>query len=278
MWVNPELNASDAFVAAWLPGSEGNGVAPVLFRKSDGRVDHDFRGRLSFSWPKRPTQAVLNRGDVDYDPLFAYGYGLSYGDSGELGELSEESDLEDGTDSRTVYFESGPVTPWKLYLAEPGGREEVRNSRAATRSESLVLRSVDRRKQEDAREAVWSGSAPASVVIAGFAPIDIERESNGALALAFDVELEAAPAGRVSLGMQCGDGCSGELDATGAISGLPVGEWRTLRFRLSCLARAGVDMKQVLAPFVLSSDGPLALSFSDVRLVTEADGEILCPQ
>ena len=278
MWVNPELNASDAFVAAWLPGSEGDGVAQVLFRRNDGSVNHDFRGRLSFSWPKLPDQAVLNRGDVGYDPLFAFGYGLSYGDDGDLAALSEDSGLQGGADSRTVYFQGGPVTPWKLYLAEAGGREEVRTSRAATRSGSLVLRTLDRRVQEDAREVVWSGSAAASVVIAGFAPIDIERESNGALALAFDARLEEAPSGAVSLGMDCGDGCSGQLDVTETVAGLPAGEWRTLRFRLSCLARAGVDMTQVLAPLVLSSDGRLSLSFSDVRLVTEADGEILCPQ
>ena len=77
MWVNPELNAADAFVAAWLPGSEGGGVADLLIGAPDGRPRHDFTGRLSFSWPKRPDQARLNRGDPGYEPLFAYGYGLS---------------------------------------------------------------------------------------------------------------------------------------------------------------------------------------------------------
>ncbi|HEY4974376.1 MAG TPA: glycoside hydrolase family 3 protein, partial [Steroidobacteraceae bacterium] len=48
MWVNRELNASDAFVAAWLPGSEGAGVADLLFRQADGSVRQDFTGRLSF--------------------------------------------------------------------------------------------------------------------------------------------------------------------------------------------------------------------------------------
>ena len=38
LWVNPEINASDAFVAAWLPGSEGEGIADVLFRAADGNV------------------------------------------------------------------------------------------------------------------------------------------------------------------------------------------------------------------------------------------------
>ena len=54
------------------------GVADVLFRGNDGRVAHDFRGRLSYSWPRRADQTPLNVGDRVYDPLFAYGYGLSY--------------------------------------------------------------------------------------------------------------------------------------------------------------------------------------------------------
>jgi beta-glucosidase len=63
LWINPYLNASDAFVAAWLPGSEGEGIADVLFTAPDGAVRHDFRGKLSFSWPKLATQVTLNRGD-----------------------------------------------------------------------------------------------------------------------------------------------------------------------------------------------------------------------
>ena len=70
--VNQELAASTSFVAAWLPGSEGHGVSDVLFG------DHDFQGRLSFSWPKDPADNILNIGDKNYDPLFPYGYGLSY--------------------------------------------------------------------------------------------------------------------------------------------------------------------------------------------------------
>jgi beta-glucosidase len=54
MWVNPELNASDAFVAAWLPGSEGGGVADLLFRAADGSIAHDFTGKLAYSWPRWP--------------------------------------------------------------------------------------------------------------------------------------------------------------------------------------------------------------------------------
>ncbi|MBU2278180.1 MAG: glycoside hydrolase family 3 protein, partial [Gammaproteobacteria bacterium] len=78
LWVNAELNASDAFVAIWLPGSEGHAIAPVLFTDKDGKVQQDFRGKLSFSWPNSPSQTTVNQGDDNYQPLFAYGYGLTY--------------------------------------------------------------------------------------------------------------------------------------------------------------------------------------------------------
>ena len=93
LWVNPEINASDAFVAAWLPGTEGGGVADVLVGDADGSPRYDFEGRLSFSWPRTADQADVNVGDECYDPLFAYGFGLSHSDDGALAPLPEESGL-----------------------------------------------------------------------------------------------------------------------------------------------------------------------------------------
>jgi beta-glucosidase len=91
LWVNRELNASDAFVAAWLPGAEGRGVADVLFRAPDGSIAHDFSGRLSYSWPRWPNKGPVNRGDPAYDPLFPLGFGLSVAENGELQRLPEEA-------------------------------------------------------------------------------------------------------------------------------------------------------------------------------------------
>jgi beta-glucosidase len=62
----------DAFVAAWLPGTEGQGVADVIFG------DHKPTGKLSVSWPRSSATTPVNVGDADYDPLFKYGDGLSY--------------------------------------------------------------------------------------------------------------------------------------------------------------------------------------------------------
>ena len=66
------LGHGDAIVAAWLPGTEGQGVADLLFG------DYRPTGKLPFSWPRSMGQIPINVGDPGYDPLFAHGYGLTY--------------------------------------------------------------------------------------------------------------------------------------------------------------------------------------------------------
>jgi beta-glucosidase len=69
--VTDELGEMDAFVMSWLPGSEGAGVADVLFGK------RPFTGKLPVSWPRSEDQEPVNIGDRPYDPLFPYGFGLT---------------------------------------------------------------------------------------------------------------------------------------------------------------------------------------------------------
>ncbi len=66
------LDDVDAFIAAWLPGTEGQGIADVLFG------DYKPTGKLSITWPRSMSQVPINVGDSNYDPLFEYGFGLSY--------------------------------------------------------------------------------------------------------------------------------------------------------------------------------------------------------
>ena len=65
-----QLGKIDALVASWLPGSEGAGVADVLFGQ------RPFTGRLSMTWPRTEAQVPINIGDTNYDPLFPFGWGL----------------------------------------------------------------------------------------------------------------------------------------------------------------------------------------------------------
>jgi beta-glucosidase len=66
-----QLGEMDALVEAWLPGSEGTGVADTLFGV------RPFTGKLPVSWPRTLAQEPINVGDRHYDPLFPYGYGLT---------------------------------------------------------------------------------------------------------------------------------------------------------------------------------------------------------
>ena len=86
LYVNKELNRSEAFVAAWLPGTEGQGVADLLVRGRRG-----FSGTLSYSWPASPCQTPLNVGDEGYAPLFKLGYGLRSHQASHIGQLPEET-------------------------------------------------------------------------------------------------------------------------------------------------------------------------------------------
>nr|WP_245689684.1 glycoside hydrolase family 3 N-terminal domain-containing protein [Streptomyces chattanoogensis] len=76
--VTDELPKTDAFVMSWLPGSEGEGVADVLFGK------RPFTGKLPVTWPRSEAQEPINVGDKNYDPLFPYGYGLTTRAGGAL--------------------------------------------------------------------------------------------------------------------------------------------------------------------------------------------------
>ncbi len=72
MIINSALKKSNAFIAAWLPGTEGEGIADVLFG------DYKPTGKLSHSWPRSMNQIPINVGDKNYNPLFPYDFGLTY--------------------------------------------------------------------------------------------------------------------------------------------------------------------------------------------------------
>lgn len=248
LWVNAEMNASDAFVAAFLPGSEGGGVADVLFGKADGTVDHDFRGKLGFSWPKRPDQYVLNRGDPGYDPLFPFGYGLSYAAPGRVGVLDETRPAGMAQATPGVFYGQGKVPPgWSI------DTELVRQS------------GIDRRAQEDARLFIWTGPTAGRVAITAPRPVDLSRESNGEISLIVDYRIDRKPAGPVMLGMESG-GKIATVSLDKALAGTAPGTWARLAIPLQCFANRGADMRSIGAPFLLSSGQGLSVAISDVRL------------
>ncbi|GIF22010.1 beta-glucosidase [Paractinoplanes tereljensis] len=103
--ITDQLGEIDALVASWLPGSEGSGVADVLFGK------RPFTGRLPVSWPATVDQVPINVGDPNYQPLFPYGWGLRTGGRG-----SGLDGLRDAAQARVISGHGGLT--WRSDLAE----------------------------------------------------------------------------------------------------------------------------------------------------------------
>jgi beta-glucosidase len=271
MWVNSYINASDAFVAAWLPGSEGGGVADVLFGKAD------FKGKLPFSWPKLATQYVLNLGDKSYDPLFAYGYGLSYARPGRLGNLSEESGLAKGADlPMGTWFERGKTAPNLDFFMNVGTSAFKLRPSVGTNADSLRIFSVDRSRQEDARRFLWSGSSEGLLALSASAPVDLSRETNGAVAIEIDYKVDAIKGNVRALAFGADLAASKDIDLTASLNAASGYGWQTLSIPLSCFAKAGVDMSKVAVPISIKSDAMLDLTISRIALGTSAKGMVTC--
>jgi beta-glucosidase len=80
---NDLINRSDAFIAAWLPGTEGMGLVDMLFARSEGKPAYDFTGRLPFDWPAG--DCLPKTGGIQ----FHRGYGLSLARKSTLGRLPD---------------------------------------------------------------------------------------------------------------------------------------------------------------------------------------------
>lgn len=70
--INEVLRQADAFIVAWLPGTEGQGITDVIFG------DYKPTGKLSYTWPRSVSQIPIHNSDGNDEPLFKYGYGLTY--------------------------------------------------------------------------------------------------------------------------------------------------------------------------------------------------------
>ncbi len=227
LWVNRELNAADAFVAAWLPGSEGAGVADVLF----GKVQPT--GRLSFTWPKTCEGAPLNGSE---GALFPRGYGLGFAAPRMAFVPLDESCTALTHDAGAVWFASGKLGAQVQAVADNALLPDLRGS-----GNGIVATGVDRRAQEDARRIAFGPGARFSLT----------GPASGA-AFRITYQVTARPAGPVTV-----TAGGKALDIT---QGLTVAEgkgWREMVLSAKCLGEAGGKL-------TFASEAPFALQIGEV--------------
>jgi beta-glucosidase len=273
MWMNAELNASDAFVAAWLPGSEGAGVADVLITKDNGDIDHDFKGKLSFSWPSTAQQTTVNRFDENYQPLLPYGYGLTYAKKESLparllNNLLEISHAETSTLFAMKIFDRSVQKPWRENVRS--GKKTIDITSNVQKLGAISYRTLDKAVQEDARAISFDGSEMASINIVSNFPKDLRAYAETPSTLKLKVKLDQKPTSDVYLSMLCEGSdknlCKAELNISNIVNNLPENKWQDISIDLNCFINAGVDLAKVMVPFQLSTQGSLKLSYSDITI------------
>jgi beta-glucosidase len=280
LWMNAELNASDAFVVAWLPGSEGGGIADVLIADAEDEVRYDFHGRLSFDWPNKDLNANDPALPVD-DILFEYGYGLSYAEPGQVGDLDETPVGKSDSLDRLI-FGGTARDPWQTFIGDEMAWEtDVQGSQASTMLGELQIRTFDRRKQEDSIELMWSGTGDsASQIYWRSAEVrDLSSITSRGGYLVLDMQVVEPPRSDVTLRVDCDYPCSGEIDLTATLAGAPTKHWQIYAIPLSCFAEKGADLTKVSSPAVVTTNAAMTLRISEIALrVTMPAGAVqICP-
>ncbi len=230
------INQADAFVAAWLPGTQGNGVADVLVAGRNGKAARDFTGRLPFAWPDDARSPVTA-------PLFRAGYGLSYRKAHKLGPVNEDPRIDLAAFDNVTTFVRRGIVPAPWYLANDG---------------IVGVRAVDLSAQEDARQFSWSG--PGKISIEGPA-IDLSAQAKDGAVLALDWRIDGrgdAPV-RLTLG-------GAALDITSLIGAAAAGKVIETRIPLHCFGDAGANLAAVGGPLRIDAMAGFGITLRSVRI------------
>ena len=276
LYVNKELNQSDAFVAAWLPGTEGQGVADLLVKgRQTGR---GFTGRLSYSWPASPCQTPLNAGDEGYAPLFPLGYGLGNGHARTVPQLDEASEARcvggggGGTATEDLeIFVRQDVAPFKSYIGSPdnwGGTELGNDPSQVIAHTNIEARTSDVNVQQDARKITWKGGAGQFYLQSQEQDLRPYLNSDGAIV--FDTIVTLAPAARVVISAHCTYPCFSEAVMTNVFTARADGAKHTVKVPLSCLDTGTLEFDHINTPFLIYTEGQMEAAFANVRWVPGA--------
>ena len=281
LWVSREINAANAFVAAWLPGSEGGGIADVLVRRKDNAVNFDFTGTLGFSWPATTAPVTFAANDVARGAIFERGYGLSYARSGAAKALPEmPSAAPRARGGHSLLFGGGRVTaPWSVYVQDANA--EVRLTTPAQTSPGGAIE-----VRLDANELRTQWSDAAVLRIAG-RPFDLRKAAADGEALVIRLRVEGRPADVVMAGIRCSKPFGAEVptldlpdqswlnckapappayDVTADLAKAKPGDVVTLTVPLHCFADRGADLSAVEAPFAMTTRGSLGIAILEVRI------------
>ena len=278
LYVNDLLNHSDAFIAAWLPGTEGAGIADLLFASDAGKQAFNFTGKLAMPWPGVPCPDAGETSASHW--LFTRGYGLRYPSQHELTTLPTHADVTACAKVSTLaIFHTLAQSPFALYLADGrtgGSAHEVGADLNAVidwpaKHPALSLRTVQVNTQQDAKSITWH--APGRFFAQSPQATNLMPLLATHAALQFDIVIGTPASSPVQVYMGCGDHCVRTVDVTRQFASYAAGTRHTVSIPLQCFSKPGSDLAHIDVPFGVVAAQPFAAAFADIRIVAGASGD-----
>ena len=263
LWTNEFINLSDAFVVAWLPGTESRGMTDVLVANEDGSVNYDFQGKLPFSWPSDPNQSTIAFYDPASNAEFDYGYGLTYKSPKALASLDESFEKSDDYGDLVEIFSGKFNSPFEGFIQENNSPQiKLSSTNNTTQNDVVQTDFIDVDKQDDTLRVIFNADGNLnSFHILTTEVVGLEDFQSGFLN--FNARVVES-SGAIFLAATCGFGCMGSIDVTSLL--LKSKSFDGYSVPLKCLTDKGLDLSKTISPMILFGPADLTIDFKNVSI------------
>ena len=271
LWITKEINLSDAFVVAWLPGTESRGMTDVMVNSD--KTNYDFTGKLPFSWPKNTYQANLNYYDATSDPLFAYGYGLTYEDNVVVPDL-DEGEINTNEQLSKIELLKGTISENFIGYIQESNLQQVQLSSNKVSSQNNIVKVdlIDVNKQDDTLNLQINETAHLnSFLLLSKEILNLRSFDDGYINLRARVNDTNDD---IKYLISCGIGCTPVLDLSEFLT--KSDSFIDYSLPIKCFSNnSSLDLSKVNLPLYIATKGPLDLDLMNVEIGRQKGEKVL---
>ena len=271
LWVTKEINLSDAFVVAWLPGTESRGMTDVMVNSD--KTNYDFTGKLPFSWPKNTYQANLNYYDATSDPLFTYGYGLTYEDNIVVPDL-DEGEINANEQLKKIELLKGTISENFIGYIQESNLQQVQLSSNKVSSQNNIVKVdlIDVDKQDDTLNLQINETDHLnSFLLLSKEILNLRSFDDGYINLRARVNNTNDD---IKYLISCGIGCTPVLDLSEFLT--KSDSFIDYSLPIKCFSNnSSLDLSKVNLPLYIATKGPLDLDLMNIEIGRQKGEKVL---
>ena len=283
--VNEEINLSDSFVQLWLPGTAIEGITDVIFTNKNNEINYDFKGKLSYSWPKFSYQTKLNYGDEEYDPLFPYGFGLTYADENYRDSINIKETIPQ-RDEITLFLGSAyPSYKEIISYYDSDKNEQIYEGISAdiykNEKAGILISKFDYKKQDDAKRIDFGKKNTMKFwEISSGSSEDLSYMKNGSLELI--LKPQSSSDKKIELVIQCSKNvnqinisgtkeCYKAFDLSNLLKDESLGAWKKITMPFSCLNNDSFEISSITSRAKLATSGDWVVDIHSIKYLNNME-------